>query len=98
MSRAASQTTGRDLSFNSLGKEIWYLFVSWAASASETALATSAESSLGEKESQPEPEPKGLPDILFGDGRKVLVEEVGEGGEVCVGVVKINRMGAMSKY
>ena len=69
-----------DLSFGSLGKEVWYLFVSWVASASETALLMSMESSSGEREIQPEPGAEGSLDILIGKGGKVLMDE-GEGGE-----------------
>ena len=38
------------------------------------------------------------PNILFGEGGKVSVEDVGEGGEEFVGVIKYDMMGAMSEY
>ena len=58
----------------------------------------SMESSSGERVIWLEPEEEGLPDILFGDGGKVLAEEVGEGGGEFVGVIKFNTMGAMSEH
>ena len=58
----------------------------------------SAESSSQEREIWPEPEGKGLPDILVGEGRKVSAEEVGKEGGELVGVVKFEMMGAMSEY
>ena len=66
------------------------------ASASEMALAMSADNSSEEKKSQPELE--GSLDILFGEGEKVLVEEVGKEGEKCVSIVKTDRAATMSKY
>ena len=76
-----------------------YLFVSWVRSASEIALLMSAESSLREREIWLEPEADGiLPDILMGEGGKVLVEEIEEEGGEFVSVVKFNTMGAMSKH
>ena len=57
----------------------------------------SAVSSPGERVTWPEPEGES-PDILFGEGGKVSVEDVGEGGEEWVGVVKYDTVGAMSKY
>ena len=86
ISGVVSWTVGRNLSFSSLEKEVLYFLVFCAASALETTLATSANSSSGEKESWLESEPKGLPDILLDKGGKVLVEEVGKGGEDCIRV------------
>lgn len=85
MSRAASWTAGRDLSFSSSGK-VLYFFVSYVASASEIALVTSANSLSREKEIWLEPEPKSLLDILFDKGGKMSVEEVGKEGEGYIGV------------
>ena len=70
---------GGDLSFGSSGNVAVYLFASWAAKASETALLMSVESSLGERVIWPELEGD-LPDILLGEGGKVSVEDVGKGG------------------
>ena len=97
ISGAEDQTVGGDLSFGSSGKVAVYLFASWAAKASETALLMSAVSSSGERVTWPEPEGD-LPDILFGEGGKVSVEDMGEGGEEFVGVVKCDMTGAMSKH
>ena len=58
----------------------------------------SVESSPGEREIWSKPEGEGSPDILFGDGGKVSVEEVGEGGGEFVGVVKFDMTGMMSEY
>ena len=96
ISGVVSQTVGGDLSLGSLGKAVVYLFASWVANALETALLMSMESSPGERVIWPEPD--GSPDILFGDGGKVLAEEVGEGGGEFVGVIKFNTMGAMSEH
>ena len=97
ISRAEDQTAGGDLSFGSSGKVVVYLFASWAAKASETALLMSAVSSPGERVTWPEPEGD-LPNILFGEGGKVSVEDVGKGGEEFVGVVKCDTTGVMSKH
>ena len=97
ISRVEDRTVGGDLSFGSSGKAAVYLFASWAAKASETALLMSAVSSSGERVTWPEPEGES-PDILLGEGGKVSVEDVGEGGEEFVGVVKCDTTGAMSKY
>ena len=88
------------MSFGSSGKEVLYFLASWAASTSETALLTSAKSSLEVKETWPEPVAgvEGSPDILMGEGGKVLAEEMGEGGGEFVGVIKFNTMGVMSEY
>ena len=88
---------GGDLSLGSLGKAAVYLLASWAAKASETALLMSAESSPGLRVIWLEPEGDS-PDILFGEGGKVSVEDVGERGGEFVGVVKFNTTGAMSKH
>ena len=98
ISGVEDQTAGGDLSFGSLGKVAVYHFASWMASASEMALLMSAESSPGESVMWPEPEEDGLPDILFGEGGKVLVEDMGEEGGEFIGVVKCDMTGAMSKY
>ena len=98
ISRAEDRTAGGDLSFGSLGKAAVYLFASWAAKALETVLLMSTESSPGERVTWPESEGDGLPDILFGKGGKVLVEDVGEGGGEFIGVIKFNTTGTMSKY
>ena len=58
----------------------------------------SVESLLQEREILLELEGEGLPDILVGEGRKVLVEETGEEGGEFVNVVKFNTMGVMSEY
>ena len=52
------------------------------------------------KETQPKlvARAEGSPDILMGEGRKVLVEEMGEGGGEFVSVIKFNTMGVMSEY
>ena len=97
ISGVEDRTVGGDLSFGSSGKAVVYLFASWTAKASETALLMSAVSSPGERVTWPEPEEE-LPDILLGEGGKVLVEDVGEGGAEWVGVVKYDMVGAMSKY
>ena len=86
------------MSFGSSKKVVVYCFASWAVKASETALLMSAESSLGEREIWPEPEGEGSPDILFGEGRKVSAEEVGEGEGEFVGVIKFDMTGTMSKH
>ena len=91
-------TAGGDLSLGSLEKAAVYHFASWVASASETALLMSMESSSGERVIWLEPEGEGSPDILFGDGGKVSAEKVGEGGGEFVGVIKFNTMGAMSEH
>ena len=96
ISGVEDRTVGGDLSLGSSGKAAVYLFASWAAKASETALLMSMESSPGERVIWPEPE--GLPNILLGEGGKVSVEEVGKGGGEFVGVIKFNMTGAMSKY
>ena len=88
---------GGDLSLGSLGKAAVYLLASWAAKASETALLMSAESSPGLRVIWLEPEGDS-PDILFGEGGKVSVEDVGERGGEFVGVVKFNTTGAMSEH
>ena len=58
----------------------------------------STESLLWEREIWLEPEGECLPDILFGDGGKVSADEVGEGGEEFISVVKFNTTGAMSEH
>ena len=97
MSGTEDWTAGGDLSFGSSGNVAVYLFASWAARALETALLMSAESSPGERVIWPELEGN-LPDILLGEGGKVSVEDVGEGGVEWVGVVKYDMMGAVSEY
>ena len=79
-----------------MGKVVVYLFASWVANASKTALLMSIESSPGKRVMWLEPD--GLPDILFGNGGKVSVEEVGKGGGEFISVVKFNTTGAMSEY
>ena len=74
------------------------------ASCADIALATvlviNAESSFREREIWPSKRPdlEGLFDILFGKGGKVSIEEVGEGGEECVSMIKTDGVGTMSKY
>ena len=68
------------------------------ASALETTLLMSMESSLGVRVIQLELRVEDLLDILIGKGGKVSAEKVGEEGEEFVCMVKTNRMGAMSKY
>ena len=68
------------------------------ASALETALLTSAESLSRERVIWPKLGPEGSPDILMGEGGKVLVEETGEGGGEFISVMKFNMMGTISKY
>ena len=75
-----------------------YFFVSQVASASETALLTSTEISLGERVIWPEPEPEGLLDILIGEGGKMSAEEMGKGGGEFISIIKFNTMGVMSEY
>ena len=58
----------------------------------------SVESLPGERVIWPEPEGADLLDILFGEGGKVLAEEIGKGGGEFIGVVKFDMMGVMSKY
>ena len=53
---------------------------------------------MWEREIWLEPEGEYLPDILFGDGGKVSADEVGEGGEEFISVVKFNTTGAMSEH
>ena len=89
-------TVGGDLSLGSLGKAAVYLLASWAAKALETALLMSVVSSPGERVTWPEPDGDS-PDILFGKGGKVLVEDMGEGGGESVSVIKCDTMGMMSK-
>ena len=98
MSRVVVQTMGRDLSFESSGKEKLYLLVSWAASASETALLTSVVSSSKERMIQLKPRMEGLLDILVGEGGKVSAEEIEEREGEFVGIVKFDTMDMMSKY
>ena len=98
ISGAECWTMGGDLSFGSSGNAVVYFFASWAASVLETALLTSAESSLGESVIWLEPEGEGSPDILFGEGVKELVEEVGKGGGEFIGVIKFDTMGMMFKH
>ena len=97
ISGAEDQTVGGDLSFGSSGKVAVYLLASWAAKASETALLMSAVSSPGERVTWLEPEGDS-PDILFGEGGKVLAEDVGERGGESIDVIKWDTMGAMSKH
>ena len=80
MSGAEDWTAGGDLSFGSSGKAAVYHFASWAAKALETALLMSVLSSPGERVIWPLPDGDS-PDILFGEGRKVSAEDMGEGGE-----------------
>ena len=89
---------GGDLSFSSLGKAAVYLLASWAAKALETALLMSVESSSGKRVTWPEQEGDDSPNILFGEGGKVSVEDVGKGGGEFVGVVKFDMMGMMSEH
>ena len=96
ISRVEDRTVGGDLSLGSSGKAAVYLLASWAARALETALLMSAVSSPGERVIWPEPEGES-PDILFGEGGNVSVEDVGEGGEEWVGVIKYDTMGVMSE-
>ena len=98
ISRVEDWTAGGDLSFSSLGKAAVYLLASWAAKASETALLMSVESSPGERVTWLEQEGDGLPNILFGEGGKVSVEDVGKGGGEFVGVIKFDTTGTMSEY
>ena len=88
---------GGDLSLGSSGKVAVYLLASWAAKALETALLMSVESSPGERVIWLEPEGDS-PNILFGEGGKVSVEEVGERGGESISVVKCDTTGAMSKH
>ena len=97
ISRAEDWTVGGDLSFGSSGKVAVYLLASWAAKASETALLMSAVSSPGERVTWPEPEGDS-PNILFREGGKVSLEDVGERGGEFVGVVKCDTTGAMSEH
>ena len=97
ISGAEDRTAGGDLSFGSSGKAAVYLFASWAAKALETTLLMSAVSSPGERVTWLESEGES-PDILLGEGGKVLVEDVGKGGEEVVSVVKCDTTGAMSEH
>ena len=45
-----------------------------------------------------EPKVEGSLDILMGEGRKALTEEVGEEGGEFVSVIKFDTMGVMSEY
>ena len=58
----------------------------------------SVESSSWERVIWPEPEVGDSPDILMGEGGKVLVEEVDKGKEECIDIVKTDRMNTMSEY
>ena len=82
MSGAVSQTAGEDLSFGSLENDVAIFLRSYVDIASAMALAMSAKNSFGKREIWSELE--GSSNILFGEGRKVLVKEVEEGGEECV--------------
>ena len=97
ISGAEDRTAGGDLSLGSSGKVVVYFFASWAAKALETALLMSAESSLWERVTWLELEGD-LPNILFGEGGKVSVEDMGKGGGESVGVVKCDMTGTMSEY
>ena len=85
---------GGDLSFGSSGKEELYFFVSWMVSALEMALLTRFVSLSVKRVIWPE----GLLDILIGDGRKVLAEEMGEKGEEFISIIKFDMTGVMSEY
>ena len=98
ISGVEDQTAGGDLSFGSSEKVAVYCFASWMASASEMALLMSTESSPGEWVMWPEPKGDGSPDILFGEGGKVLVEDMDEEGGEFIGVIKCDTTGAMSEY
>ena len=98
ISGVESQIVGGDLSFGSLGKAEVYLLASWARSALETDLLMSVESSLQEGEIWLKPEVEGSLDILMGEGRKALMEEVGEEGGEFVSVIKFDTMDVMFKY
>lgn len=78
---AVSQTAGGDLSFGSLENHVAIFLTSYVDIASAMALAMSAKNSFEKREIWSELE--GSSNILFGEGRKVLVKEV-EGGEECV--------------
>ena len=97
ISGAEDRTVEGDLSFGSSGKAAVYLLASWAAKALETALLMSVESSPGERVIWPELEGDS-PDILFGEGGKVSVEDVDEGGGESISVVKCDMTGIMSKH
>ena len=58
----------------------------------------SVESSSWERVIWPESEEDGSPDILFGDGEKVSVDEVGEREGEFISVVRFDTTGVMSKY
>ena len=62
------------------------------------ALLMSIESLSQERVIGLEPEVEGLPDILVGEGRKVLAEEAGEGGGEFISVIKFDTTDAMSEY
>ena len=58
----------------------------------------SVESSSQEGEIWLKPEVEGSLDILMGEGRKALMEEVGEEGGEFVSVIKFDTMDVMFEY